>query len=372
MRLIVVIVLLLTATPVWADAPPPPTVQLELVDRSKIKGVWQIEVLRFKADSGKFEFDPHRVKRLSLSGPGADVVDVEGFDRSLRGTAELDIVIVDGKEYPRDQLRSLKHVHAGPPNILTDIIIPLVTLTAMEIVLGIDNIIFLAIVAAKLPPPQQPKARRLGLFAALGTRIGLLMTLSFILSLTAPVFTLPNLPMLHELEAREISWRDIILLGGGLFLIGKSTYEIHDKLEHPIEKHSTRSGTMAGFGLVLVQIAIIDIIFSLDSVITAVGMVSELWIMITAMLIAVGVMMFFAETISRFVTRNPTLKILALAFLILIGVLLVVEGLGQHIDKGYVYFAMAFSVIVEVLNIRLRKKTEPLKLHSTELPAGIS
>jgi predicted tellurium resistance membrane protein TerC len=288
-----------------------------------------------------------------------------------RGTAQLDRVTVAGQTYDRGQVRSLRLVRSGPANVLSDIVLPLVTLTAMEIVLGIDNIIFLAIVAGRLPERQQPRARRIGLAAAMITRLALLATLSFILGLTAPVFTLPQLPFLYDLEAREVSWRDVIMLLGGAFLIGKSTFEIHDKLEHAGHDKASRKGS-ASFGLVLVQIAIIDIIFSLDSVITAVGMVESLWVMVTAVVISVGVMMLFAEPISRFVGRNPTLTMLALSFLILIGVLLVAEGFGQHINKGYVYFAMAFSVVVEFLNIRLRKKTDPVHLRHTELPAGIS
>lgn len=371
MRVFVMIALVICAMAAGA-AEAPLTVQVELADRTKVKGPWTIENLKFVSDAGTFDIHARKIKRLSLNSPGHDLLDIEGFDHQLRGTVELAQYVVDGQSYPRDQVRLLKQVRAGPPNILTDIIVPLVTLTAMEIILGIDNIIFLAIVAGKLPKHQQPQARRLGLIAALGTRLLLLATLTFILGLTAPVFTLPQLPFLADLEAREISWRDIILLVGGMFLIGKSTYEIHDKLERPVEDHAHRTGTAASFGWVLIEIAVIDIIFSLDSVITAVGMVGELWIMVVAMLIAVGVMMLFAETISKFVARNPTLKILALSFLILIGVLLVAEGFGQHINKGYVYFAMAFSVIVEVVNIRIRKKTEPLMLQNSELPVGLS
>jgi predicted tellurium resistance membrane protein TerC len=264
-------------------------------------------------------------------------------------------------------------VQPKPVGLFSSIVLPLITLTAMEIVLGIDNIIFLALVAGRLPPHQQPRARRLGLLAALGTRLLLLATLSFILSLTTPVFTLPNMPLFHELEARQISWRDIILLVGGVFLIGKSTFEIHDRLERPSQdEHAQRKKGTARFGWVLIEIAVIDIIFSLDSVVTAVGMVESLGVMIAAMIAAVGVMMLFAETVARFVTRHPTLKILALAFMILIGVLLVAEGCGQHIDKGYVYFAMAFSVLVEIINLRVRKKTEPMHLHEPGLPVGIS
>jgi predicted tellurium resistance membrane protein TerC len=238
---------------------------------------------------------------------------------------------------------------------LVAVLIGLLTLTFMEIVLGIDNIIFIAIVAAKLPEEQQPKARRIGLAAALVTRLMLLTSLSFLLSLTKPVFTLPELPFLEDPEARGVSWRDLILLVGGLFLIGKSTMEIREKVEHSQHSETAKPKVKAKFGAVIIQIAILDIIFSLDSVITAVGMVDELWIMVTAVIVAVVAMIIFAEPISRFVDRNPTIKILALSFLILIGVLLVAESLGQHLDKGYIYFAMAFSVVVEIINMRLRR-----------------
>lgn len=235
-------------------------------------------------------------------------------------------------------------------------ILGLITLTLMEIVLGVDNVIFLAIVASKVRPELQPRARRFGLLAALGTRLLLLATLSFLLGLTKPVFTLPALPFFHDPEALAISWRDIILLVGGTFLIGKSAHEMHEKVEaaHEAATGKQKPTATASFASVIVQIAIIDIVFSLDSVITAVGMVEHLWVMVTAMLIAVGVMMWFAEPISRFVDKHPTVKVLALSFLILIGVLLVAEGLGQHLNKGYIYFAMAFAVLVEVVNMQLR------------------
>jgi predicted tellurium resistance membrane protein TerC len=223
----------------------------------------------------------------------------------------------------------------------------------MEIVLGVDNIIFLAIIAAKLPEKQQPKARRIGLIAALGTRLLLLASLWLLMAATRPLFTLPELPFLHDPEARSISARDLVLLLGGLFLIGKSTKEIREKIEHA-NSGSGPAKKVASFAAVIVQIAIIDIIFSLDSVITAVGMVEDLWVMIVAMLVAVGVMVVFAEPISRFVDKNPSIKVLALSFLILIGMLLVAESLGQHMDKGYIYFAMAFSVVIELINMRLR------------------
>jgi len=238
---------------------------------------------------------------------------------------------------------------------LFSILVGLLTLTAMEIVLGIDNVIFLAIVAGRLPEKDQPRARRIGLAAALGTRLLLLFTLSFLLGLTRPVFTLPDLPFLHDLEAREISARDIILLLGGAFLIGKSAIEIQEKLEHA-RSDSNDAIKPTSFVRAIVTIAVIDIVFSLDSVITAVGMVEHLWVMVTAMVIAMFVMLWFSGPISRFVEKHPTVKVLALAFLILIGVMLLAEGLGQHINKGYIYFAMAFAVGVEMVNMRLRRR----------------
>jgi predicted tellurium resistance membrane protein TerC len=259
---------------------------------------------------------------------------------------------------------------------MLEAIIALVTLTAMEIVLGIDNIIFIAIVAGRLPPEQQPRARRLGLAAALITRLLLLAMLSYILQLDQPLFTLPDLPLFHELEARAVSIRDLILIGGGLFLIAKSTIEIHERLGGE-EPGGSQTPAPSSFASVIIQIAVLDIIFSLDSVITAVGMVNaditlennfvikKLWIMSAAVIVAVGVMLLFANAVSEFVARHPTLKILALSFLILIGVLLVAEGLGQHINKGYIYFAMAFSVAVEMLNLRIRPH-KPLKLSGPE------
>jgi predicted tellurium resistance membrane protein TerC len=257
------------------------------------------------------------------------------------------------------------------------------TLTLLEIVLGIDNIIVIAIMAGKLPAAQQPRARRLGLAAALVTRLLLLASLSYILGLTKPILTLPELPFFQAAEAREISWRDLILIVGGLFLIGKSTYEIHDKLENPDEPaEDAKPRSKAGFAGVIVQIALVDIIFSLDSVITAVGMVNEniklpgggefnrLWVMVIAVVVSVGVMLIFAGPISNFIGRNPTLKILALSFLILIGVLLVADGFGQHMNKGYIYFAMAFSVCVEMVNLRIRRKSKPIQLRGEKLPPG--
>ena len=230
--------------------------------------------------------------------------------------------------------------------------IALVTLTALEIVLGIDNIIFISILAGRLPHGEQAKARILGLTLAMLTRIALLFSLTIIMRLTDP---------LVSVLGNEISGRDIILIVGGLFLIAKSTHEIHEKLEGDEGKTSRK--VAASFASVIIQIMLLDIVFSLDSVITAIGMASALGIMVTAVVIAVVFMMIFAAAISDFVQKRPTIKMLALSFLLLIGVTLIAEGLDQHIPKGYIYFAMAFSVFVEMLNLKLRgRATEPLKL----------
>ena len=231
--------------------------------------------------------------------------------------------------------------------------IALITLTSLEVVLGIDNIVFISILAGKLPADQQGKARTVGLALAMLVRIGLLFSLTWIMRLTTPLFSV---------FGHEISGRDIILIGGGLFLLAKSTYEIHEKLEGE-EGQSSGGSALPSFASVIVQIILLDIVFSLDSVITAIGMVNEIWIMITAVVIAVAFMMVSAGLISNFVHQHPTVKMLALSFLLLIGVTLVAEGLGHHIPKGYIYFAMAFSVFVEMLNLRIRgHKAPPLKL----------
>jgi predicted tellurium resistance membrane protein TerC len=233
--------------------------------------------------------------------------------------------------------------------------ISLLSLCALEIVLGIDNIVFISILTAKLPAEQQARGRSLGLALALVTRLGLLFAISWIMKLTTPLFSLVG---------QEISGRDLILLIGGLFLVAKATYEIHDKLEGAEHAH-TPGGGRAAFGTILIQIALLDIVFSLDSVITAVGMAPALSIMMIAMVVAVLAMLVFAGPISRFVERHPTMKVLALSFLLLIGVLLVAEGLGQHIPKGYVYFAMAFALGVELVNLRIRPSAQPpVSLHN--------
>ena len=237
--------------------------------------------------------------------------------------------------------------------------IALATLTFLEIVLGVDNIIFISILSGKLPPPQQPKARRLGLLGALVTRVLLLFSLAWIIKLTAPWFTVLG---------QAISGRDLILIVGGLFLLAKSTHEIHERLEGD-EGHAS-SRVAASFVSVVVQIMLLDIVFSLDSVITAVGMVDELWVMVTAVIIAVAIMMLSAETISAFVHRHPTVKMLALSFLLLIGVSLIAEGFDHHIPKGYIYFAMGFSVFVEAINLRLRRVSPPVHLREPYVPEG--
>jgi predicted tellurium resistance membrane protein TerC len=236
--------------------------------------------------------------------------------------------------------------------------ISLATLSAMEIVLGIDNIVFLTILAGRLPREQQGKARKLGLAFALLTRLALLFAISWVMGLTRPLFSVAG---------HGLSGRDLILLVGGLFLIGKATHEIHDKLEveHAEEKPAgAGAGGRSAFWSVIVQIGLLDIVFSLDSVITAVGMAQHLSVMVAAMVLAVAVMMIFAGAIGEFVDRHPTIKMLALSFLILIGVMLVAESFGKHIEKGYVYFAMAFSLGVELLNMRVRRARQaPVHLH---------
>jgi predicted tellurium resistance membrane protein TerC len=230
----------------------------------------------------------------------------------------------------------------------TENLVAFLTLAGLEIVLGIDNIVFISILTGKLPRERQGSARRTGLVLAMGMRIGLLLAIKWVMGLTEPLFS----PFGHSL-----SGRDLILLGGGLFLIGKATWEIHDKLEG--EEHAQGPAKVASYGAILVQIMLLDMVFSLDSVITAVGMASHIPIMVAAVVVSVGVMLVFSGWISEFIERHPTMKVLALSFLLLIGVVLLADGLGQHISKGYIYSAMAFSLFVEILNIRLRKVTAP-------------
>ena len=234
-----------------------------------------------------------------------------------------------------------------------DMWIALGTLTTLEIVLGIDNIVFISILAGKLPADQQVVARRVGLVAAMVARIGLLFSLAWIIRLTEPLFSILG---------HGVSGRDLTLLLGGLFLIAKATYEIHDKLEG--EEGHASSKVTASFSSVIAQIIVLDVVFSLDSVITAVGMVNDVGVMVAAVVIAVAVMMFSVEVVSRFVNERPTLKILALSFLLLVGVALMAEGMHQEIPKGYLYFAMAFSVFVEYLNQRTSSNHRPVVLRT--------
>ncbi len=240
-----------------------------------------------------------------------------------------------------------------------EIWIALATLTALELVLGIDNIIFISILAGKLPQAQRNKARQVGILLAAVTRLGLLMAIAWIVGLTAPLFSL---------FGQAFSWRDLILIGGGLFLIGKATHEIHQKLEGATETVTTTAGVAtATFGAVITQIMLLDVVFSLDSIITAVGMVDERWLMVTAILASIVFMLVFAKPIGEFVERHPTVKVLALSFLIMIGLVLMADGFGQHIPKGYIYAAMAFSVFVEMINLWVRRRSQrkeaPVRLH---------
>lgn len=230
-------------------------------------------------------------------------------------------------------------------------VMALLALTALEIVLGIDNVVFLAILANKLPEHQRALARRIGLIMAMVGRIVLLFFISWLMGLEATVFSVFGM---------DFSGRDLILLGGGLFLLGKATWEIHESLEGHTSPHASAAKVAtASFTSVIAQVLLMDLVFSIDSVITAVGMTDYLWVMVTAIVIAIGVMLVFAGAIARFVERHPTMKMLALSFLLLIGVLLVAEGLGQHIERGYVYFAMGFSLFVELLNLRFTKNVQP-------------
>jgi predicted tellurium resistance membrane protein TerC len=247
-----------------------------------------------------------------------------------------------------------------------EIWISLLTLTVLEIVLGIDNIVFISILSGKLPKEQQAKGRTVGLGLAMITRVLLLLSLNWVMSLTAPLFNMGDwigVTSVELLEKMAISGRDLILIIGGLFLIYKSTHEIHEKLEGEEEDATVKK--VHSFTGVIIQILILDIVFSLDSVITAVGMANEIWVMIAAVIIAVIVMMFSSNAISTFVNNHPTVKMLALSFLLLIGVSLLAEGFEQHIPKGYIYFAMAFSVLVEVLNLKMKGKRKPVSLRNT-------
>jgi predicted tellurium resistance membrane protein TerC len=235
---------------------------------------------------------------------------------------------------------------------MSELLIALVTLTVLEVVLGVDNVIFISILSGKLPKESQKRARRVGLLAAMVMRIALLWSIVWISRLTHPLF---------EVLGRAVSGRDLILIGGGLFLLAKATYEIHEKLEG---EEQAAGRPAASFASVIGQVMVLDIVFSLDSVITAIGMADDQRVMITAVVLAVLVMLVAAEPISRVVETHPTIKILALSFLLLIGMSLVADGLGQHISKGYVYFAMGFSVFVEAINIRVRRRHEPVQLRT--------
>jgi predicted tellurium resistance membrane protein TerC len=238
--------------------------------------------------------------------------------------------------------------------LTADGLVALLTLTLLEVVLGIDNVIFISILAGKLPPEQQEKARRIGLMGAMGMRILLLLSITWIMRLTEPLITIP-------VFNHDFAGRDLILAGGGLFLIFKSTREIHERLEGQEGHISAR--VAPSLGAVIGQIMLLDIVFSLDSVITAVGMADDVAVMIAAVVVAVAIMMFAAGTVSRFVDTHPTIKVLALSFLLLIGVSLIADGFGMHIPKGYIYFAMGFSIFVETINLRASKKGKAVKLH---------
>ncbi|MBS1818232.1 MAG: TerC family protein [Acidobacteria bacterium] len=243
--------------------------------------------------------------------------------------------------------------------LTSDGLLALVTLTFLEIILGVDNVIFISILSGKLPPADQLRARRTGLLAAMGMRILLLMSIAWIVRLTAPLFSVLG---------RDISGRDLILLGGGLFLMAKATIEIHERLEG--EEGHESAHVAPSFAAVIGQIMLLDIVFSLDSVITAVGMAEHVSIMVAAVVLSVAIMMFAAEPISGFVARHPTVKVLALSFLLLIGMSLVGDGLGMHIPKGYIYFAMGFSISVEMVNLRVRSGAKPVRLHQPYVAEG--
>ncbi|MHA4842691.1 TerC family protein [Flavitalea antarctica] len=240
--------------------------------------------------------------------------------------------------------------------------VSLLTLTFLEIVLGVDNIIFISIISDKLRPDQQKRARTMGLLLAMAFRILLLLAITWIMRLTAPLFTIPFIKV--DGEPIGISWKDLILMAGGIFLIAKSTLEIHHKLEKPLQVEGAKP-VYTGFASVVVQIVLIDAVFSFDSILTAIGLVDEVFIMIIAVVISIGIMIAFSGAISRFINKNPTLQMLALSFLIAIGIMLVAEGFHQEISKSYIYTMIAFSLLVELLNMRLRKKSESITLNDS-------
>jgi predicted tellurium resistance membrane protein TerC len=256
---------------------------------------------------------------------------------------------------------TLAEINLTDPGILT----ALVTLTVLEIILGVDNIIFISIVSNKLPAEQQPRARLIGLLLAMVFRIGLLLTITWIIKLTNPIFTISFIE--DEGQPLGISWKDLILIAGGIFLVFKSTLEIHHKLEKVKPAEQQVKIAPAAFSAVIVQIVLVDAVFSFDSILTAIGLVDQVWVMITAVVISMTIMILFAGAISRFINKHPTLQILALAFLIMIGVMLVAEGFHQHFNKAYIYTAIAFSLIVELINMRLRKNREQVEINNQSL-----
>ncbi|MBM3980969.1 MAG: TerC family protein [Planctomycetes bacterium] len=352
------------------DAAEFPAVKIQPVSGSPDEGTLKLSAVTVETATGTVTVRMKHVKQIAIhtdpEGKAHDVVTLTDKSKvSGRVTAEQFVVAKKGggseSTWKKADVREIK-IERDEQLPLIAILLGLLTLTAMEIVLGVDNIIFIAIVAGKLPKEQQARARRIGLLAALGTRLALLGSLFLLLGLTSPLFTLPTFGVLTDIEAREVSFRDLILLLGGLFLIGKSTFEIHEKLEHAKKHHEEKAPAPAkpvSFAWTIFTIAVIDIVFSLDSVITAIGMVEQLWVMIVAVILAMMVMLYFAGPIANFVDRHPTVKVLALAFLILIGVMLVAEGLGQHMDKGYIYVAMSFSLVVEFVNMKIRGPKKP-------------
>ncbi len=344
------------------------TIQVETDSGAILTGTTEA-IFRLKTDYGILDLELSKVKAIDFTEDDQQTVAIVELESKhhLHGHPLFESLLLTKKDDSTQELtlEEIREIQVQRPPVdlsLLAALAGLITLAVMEIVLGIDNIIFLAIVVGRLPKEQQPRARKIGLAAALGTRIILLFSLTLLLGLTKAVFTLP-IPGMNP-DAKDISWRDLILLVGGGFLIVKSVMEMHHKMEESRKKADGTSGEgtkrkTVSFAKIIVQIAIIDIVFSLDSVITAVGMVDNLYVMISAMVIAMLVMLWFSGPISNFVDRYPTVKVLALSFLILIGVLLVAEGMGQHIDKGYVYFAMAFGVGVEMVNIFLQPRGVP-------------
>ncbi len=259
-------------------------------------------------------------------------------------------------------MTTLLDINFTDPGVIT----ALLTLTVLEIILGVDNIIFISIVSNKLPEAQQPRARLIGLLLAMGFRIVLLLTITWIIKLTNPLFTVPFVKEDNGTPL-GISWKDLILIAGGIFLVFKSTLEIHHKLEKvkPVAQQVKAAPTV--FSSVILQIVLVDAVFSFDSILTAIGLVDQVWVMITAVVISITIMILFAGAISRFINKHPTLQILALAFLIMIGVMLVAEGFHQHFNKSYIYSAIAFSLVVELINMRLRKNNEQIEINNRNL-----